>query len=292
MSNNTGTSLSIVIPAKNEGKNLSVLLPELLALYGDAEIIVVNDGSTDDTRSICEQHGIRCINQPYSKGNGAAIKAGARAASGADILFMDADLQHDPGDIEALLDKYRQGYDMVVGARCFSSHANLGRGLANNVYNSLASWMVNRKVEDLTSGFRVVNAQRFREFLYLLPNGFSYPTTSTMAFFRAGYSVAYHPISAGKRKNDHQKSHIRPVTDGLRFLLIIFKVGSLYSPLKIFAPISMLYFMLGMGYYLFTYITQGRFTNMSALLFTVAILVFLIGLISEQITALLYRSDR
>ena len=284
--------MSIVIPAKNEGRNLAVLLPDLLKLYKDAEIIVVNDGSTDDTLEVCEQHGITCITQPYSKGNGAAVKAGARAASGTDIVFMDADLQHDPNDIEGLLEKYRQGYDMVVGARHFSSHANLGRGMANRMYNTLASWMVNRKVEDLTSGFRVVNADRFREFLHLLPNGFSYPTTSTMAFFRAGYSVAYHPIRASKRQQGHQKSHIRPVRDGLRFLLIIFKVGTLYSPLKIFAPISGLYFIVGLGYYVFTYITQERFTNMSALLFTVSILVFLIGLISEQITALLYRPGR
>lgn len=284
--------MSIVIPAKNEGRNLAVLLPDLLKLYKDAEIIVVNDGSTDDTLEVCEQHGIRCITQPYSKGNGAAIKAGARAASGTDIVFMDADLQHDPNDIEGLLEKYRQGYDMVIGARHFSSHASLGRGLANRVYNTLASWMVNRKVEDLTSGFRAVNAERFREFLHLLPNGFSYPTTSTMAFFRAGYSVTYYPIRASKRQQGHQKSHIRPVRDGLRFLLIIFKVGTLYSPLKIFAPISGLYFIVGLGYYVFTYITQERFTNMSALLFTVSILVFLIGLISEQITALLYRPGR
>jgi glycosyltransferase involved in cell wall biosynthesis len=293
MHTNTSTPLSIVIPAKNEGKNLAVLLPDLVRCYKDAEIIVVNDGSTDDTLAICKQHGVRCISQPYSKGNGAAIKAGARTASGTDIVFMDADLQHDPNDIEMLLDKYREGYDMVVGARHFSSHANLGRGLANKTYNKLASWMVNRKVEDLTSGFRIVNAERFREFLHLLPNGFSYPTTSTMAFFRAGYSVAYCPIRASKRQVDNvQKSHIRPVRDGLRFLLIIFKVGSLYSPLKIFFPVSALYFMVGLGYYVFTYVTQERFTNMSALLFTVSILVFLIGLISEQITALLYRPGR
>lgn len=288
----TFTPLSIVIPAKNEGNNLSALLPKLLKLYENSEIIVVNDGSTDDTRSICEQNGVRCISQPYSKGNGATIKAGARAASGAEIVFMDADLQHSPEDIAPLLDKYSQGYDMVIGARNFASHASLGRGLANKAYNKLASWMVGRKVEDLTSGFRVVNAKRFSEFIHLLPNGFSYPTTSTMAFFRAGYSVAYHPIRASKRKSSGQKSHIRPIQDGLRFLLIIFKVGSLYSPLKIFAPISALYFVTGLGYYIYTYATQGRFTNMSALLFTVSILIFLIGLISEQITALLYRPGR
>lgn len=292
MNTSINDTLSIVIPAKNEARNLALLLPGLLELYSDTEIIVVNDGSTDDTQSVCEQHGVKCISQPYSKGNGAAIKAGARAASGTGIIFMDADLQHNPKDIASLLNKYRQGYDMVVGARHSSAHANLGRNLANSVYNTLASWMVHRKVEDLTSGFRIVNAEKFREFLHLLPNGFSYPTTSTMAFFRAGYSVAYHPIHAGKRQKHNQKSHIRPVRDGLRFLLIIFKVGSLYSPLKIFAPISALYFMVGLGYYIFTYITQERFTNMSALLFTVSILVFLIGLISEQITALLYRPGR
>jgi len=288
----SANTLSIVIPAKNEARNLVQLLPELLKLHGTAEIIVVNDGSSDDTEAICEQHGVNCISQPYSKGNGAAIKAGARAASGTDIVFMDADLQHDPKDIAPLIEKYRQGYDMVIGARHRSSHASTGRSLANSVYNKIASWMVNRKVEDLTSGFRIVNAEKFREFLYLLPNGFSYPTTSTMAFFRAGYSVAYHPIHAGQRRDDHQKSHIRPVRDGLRFLLIIFKVGSLYSPLKIFVPISALHFIVGLCYYIFTYATQERFTNMSALLFTVSILIFLIGLISEQITALLYRPGR
>jgi hypothetical protein len=175
---------------------------------------------------------------------------------------------------------------MVVGARQAGSQASLGRGIANRVYNRLASYMTGQKIEDLTSGFRAVRAEKFREFLYLLPNGFSYPTTSTMAFFRAGYSVAYEPIHAARRVG---KSHIRPLQDGIRFLLIIFKIGTLYSPLKLFAPVAALMFLLGSLWYLHTFMNFGRFTNMSALLFTGSVVVFMMGLISEQITALMYK---
>jgi glycosyltransferase involved in cell wall biosynthesis len=223
---------------------------------------------------------------PSAKGNGAAVKTGVRAASGDVIVFMDADGQHDPADIPALLARLDEGYDMVVGARQAGSQASLGRGLANRFYNRLASYMTGHKVEDLTSGFRAVRAEKFREFLYLLPNGFSYPTTSTMAFFRAGYSVAYEPIHAARRIG---KSHIRPLHDGLRFLLIIFKIGTLYSPLKLFAPAAALMFLLGSLWYLHTFIHFGRFTNMSALLYTGSVVVFMMGLISEQITALMYK---
>jgi hypothetical protein len=201
---------------------------------------------------------------------------------------MDADGQHNPNDVGRLLDKLGQGYDMVVGARQNGSQASVGRGLANRFYNRLASYMTNRRVEDLTSGFRAVRAKKFREFLYLLPNGFSYPTTSTMAFFRAGHSVAYEPIHAAKRQG---KSHLHPLKDGIRFLLIIFKIGSLYSPLKLFAPASLAFLLLGLGWYGYTLITMGRFTNMSALMFTTSALVFLIGLVSEQITQLMYKDS-
>jgi len=228
------------------------------------------------------------ISHPYSKGNGAAIKAGVRAAKGDILLFMDADGQHDPQDIPRLLAKLNEGFDLVVGSRQKGSQANVGRGVANKVYNWLASYMTGHKVADLTSGFRVARAKKFREFLSLLPNGFSYPTTSTMAFFRAGYSVAYEAIHAGRRDG---KSHIRPLKDGIRFLLIIFKIGTLYSPLKLFFPLSLLPLLMGIGYYIFTYISVGRFTNMSALLFTTAILIFLMGLVSEQITQLMYQES-
>ncbi len=201
---------------------------------------------------------------------------------------MDADGQHDPADIPRLLALIGKGFDMVVGARQKGSQADIGRGLANALYNRLASYMTNQKVQDLTSGFRAVRADKFREFLHLLPNGFSYPTTSTMAFFRAGYPVAYEPIHAAPREGE---SHIKPIKDGVRFLLIIFKVGTLYSPLKLFAPASLLFFLLGVGYYLYTFVTEGRFTNMSALLLTTAVIIFLIGLVSEQITALMYKES-
>lgn len=279
-------SVSVVLPAKNEGLALGATLKSIYQHLPDAEVIVVNDGSTDDTATVAEGKGARVIHHPYSKGNGAAIKSGARAANGDVIVFMDADGQHDAADISRLLTLIELGYDMVVGARQKGSQASVGRGLANGFYNRLASWITGHRIEDLTSGFRAVRADKFREFLYLLPNGFSYPTTSTMAFFRAGYSVAYVPIHAAKRIG---QSHIRLLRDGSRFLLIIFKIGTLFSPLKIFAPVALLMFLLASGWYGYTLYAYGRFTNMSALLYSGAVMVFLMGLISEQITALMYK---
>jgi len=278
-------SISIIIPAKNEESGLADILPRLRNHLPDSEIIVVDDGSSDNTGDVARSHNARVIKHPYSMGNGAAIKSGARIAAGDILVFMDADGQHSPDDVPQLLSKYQEGYDMVVGARHNSSQASLGRSYANRIYNWLASWMVGRKIDDLTSGFRVATAEKFRQFIYLLPNGFSYPTTITMSFFRGGYPVAYLPIRAYSRQG---KSHINPLHDGLRFFLIIFKVGTLYSPLKIFLPISISFFATGFGYYVYTYITEHRFTNMSGLLFTTSVLIFLIGLVSEQITNLLY----
>lgn len=281
--------LSIVLPAKNESAAIGNTVRAIVAAHPQAEVIVVNDGSTDDTAAVAEAAGARVIHHPYSMGNGAAIKTGARAAKGDILVFMDADGQHDPADIARLLAKLDTGYDMVVGARGQGSQASVGRGLANALYNRLASWMTNHPVLDLTSGFRAVRASRFREFIHLLPNGFSYPTTSTMAFFRSGYPVAYIPIVAAKRIG---KSHIRILRDGSRFLIIIFKIGTLYSPLKIFAPVALTMFMLATSWYGWTWWHQGRFTNMSALLYTGSVMVFLMGLISEQITALMYQDAK
>lgn len=278
--------LSIILPAKNESAAIGATVSGIRQRYPDAEVIVVNDGSTDKTAAVAEEAGARVVHHPYSKGNGAAIKSGARAAQGEILVFMDADGQHDPADIPRLLALIEQGHDMVVGARQKGSQASMGRGLANGLYNRLASWMTGHRVEDLTSGFRAVRADKFREFLYLLPNGFSYPTTSTMAFFRAGYSVAYVPIHAAQRIG---KSHIRLLRDGTRFLLIIFKIGTLFSPVKIFAPVALAMFLLASGWYGYTLYSFGRFTNMSALLYSGAVMVFLMGLISEQITALMYK---
>jgi glycosyltransferase involved in cell wall biosynthesis len=278
--------ISVVIPARNEAASLRTLLPRIWVLGCVEEIIVVDDGSSDDTGAVCANNGARCVRHPYSRGNGAAIKSGARAASGDVIVFMDGDGQHDPADIPGLVVGLERGYDLVVGARQSGSQASLGRGLANRFYNRLATYMTGHRVDDLTSGFRAVRAERFLEFLYLMPNGFSYPTTSTMAFFRAGYGVAYEPIHAAKRLG---KSHIQPLRDGVRFLLIIFKIGTLYAPLKLFAPIAGSCFLLGLGLYVYTFMVEHRFTNMSALLFSTATIIFLIGLVSEQITQLIYR---
>ncbi len=278
--------LSIVLPAKNEAAALAELLPRLRQAQPQAEIIVVDDGSSDNTAELCAQHGVKVARQPYSMGNGAAIKRGARDARGDVLLFMDADGQHDPALIDRLLERLAQGYDMVVGARDWSGQAGVGRGLANAFYNWMASRMTGFVVKDLTSGFRAVRADRFREFLHLLPNGFSYPTTCTMAFFRSAYAIAYEPIPVAQRIG---KSHIRPLKDGVRFLLIIFKIATLYSPLKLFLPTSVVFFLLGLGNYAYTFVTAHRLTNMSVLLFSAAVIVFLIGLISEQITALMYQ---
>lgn len=279
---------SIVIPAKNEADSLKILLPRIREYCPGAQVIVVNDGSIDETSSVCSESSVREILHPYTKGNGAAIKSGARAATEDVIVFMDADGQHSPDDIPRLLKKLSEGFDMVVGARGRESQASVGRDLANRFYNRLASYMTGHKVEDLTSGFRAVRREKFLEFLHLLPNGFSYPTTSTMAFFRAGYSVSYCPIVASSRNG---KSHIKPIKDGVRFLLIIFKIGTLYSPLKIFFPFAFSVFMLGVSYYGYTFITEGRFTNMSALMLTTSLIVFMVGLVSEQITALMYKGN-
>lgn len=280
-------NLSVILPARNEAASLRTLLPELVAILPNAEIIIVNDGSDDETLAVCAAFPVRVVSHPYPKGNGAAVKSGARAANGGVLIFMDADGQHKPEDIPALLEKFAEGYDMVVGARQSGSHAGVHRAVANDLFSRFATWMIQQPVEDLTSGFRVVKANKFRKFLYLLPNGFSYPTTITMSFFRAGFGVGYVPIHTPRRATG--KSHIRPLRDGVRFLLIIIKVGTLYSPQKLFIPISAAFFWTGLCYYIYTYLTAGRFTNMGALLFISAIFTFLIGIVSEQISALHYK---
>ena len=283
-----GDALSIVMPAKNEAVNLQKLLPLLQATLPGAELIVVNDGSTDNTVALCEALGVRVVSHQYSKGNGASIKSGARHASRDTVVFMDGDGQHKPADILRLYAVFCQGHDMVIGARSAATQASVGRLVANTLYNRLSSWMANQTISDLTSGFRIVNRRKFLKFLYLLPNGFSYPTTITMSFFRAGYSVAYVDIEADKREG---KSHINLLKDGMRFFLIIFKIGTLYSPLKIFVPIAAGFFGLGVAYYLYTFFNFHTFTNMSAVLFITAVIVFLIGLVTEQVTTLIYKDS-
>jgi len=224
-------------------------------------------------------------------GNGASVKTGAREASGDIIVFMDADGQHDPDDIGMLLDKLvNEGYDMVVGARQVQTHSSVVKRWGNTFYNWFASIMTGRRIADLTSGFRAVRANIFRRFLYLLPNGFSYPTTSTMAFFRSAHPVGYVTIHA-RQRSAGTSSNIKVITDGFRFLLIILKIGALYSPMRLFLPISLALFLTGVGYYGYTYFAYNRFTNMSALLFISSLMIFLIGILSEQVSSLHYRDS-
>ena len=277
--------LSIIIPAKNEAAIIGDVVASVREHYAKAEILVVNDGSDDDTARCAEESGATVISHPVSLGNGAAIKSGARRAQGDILVMMDGDGQHKAENIGNLLAKLDDGYDMAIGARDSGSHAGVGRLAANGIYNVFASMISGHRIPDLTSGFRAVRADLFKKFVYLLPNGFSYPTTITMAFLRSGFPVTFVPIKAAERTG---KSHIRPIRDGVRFLVIIFKIATLYAPLKVFLPISGLFFVSGLSYYGYTYFTMGRFTNMSMLIFSASVIIFLIGLISEQITALTF----
>jgi glycosyltransferase involved in cell wall biosynthesis len=279
--------ISIVIPAKNEASSVAALVGGLRQCLPTAQIILVDDGSTDDTGAVARGAGAHVVRHPYSIGNGAAIKSGVRIAQGEIVVCMDADGQHDPAEIPKLLAKIEKGYDMVVGARSADAHSSTFRRWANAFYNRLASWMSGHPIADLTSGFRAARTSKFREFLSLLPNGFSYPTTITMAFLRCGYPVAFEPVDV-RRRQKGTTSHIRPMRDGARFVLIIFKLATLYSPLKLFIPFSATFFAAGCWYYAYTYAVSQRFTNMGLLLFLSSALLFLLGLVSEQITALMY----
>lgn len=283
------TTVSVILPAKNESASIALLIAELLSLRDIGEVIVVDDGSTDGTGEIAAAAGATVVRHPVARGNGAAIKTGARVATGDVLVMMDADGQHRPQDIPILLAKLSEGHDLVVGMRNSSAHASISRRLANGFYNKLASWLTGQPILDLTSGFRAVRREAFLPFLPLLPNKFSYPTTSTMCLIRAGYGVYFEPIIVLPRTAG-TASHINPFLDGGRFVLIILKITTLYSPLKIFGVISTAFFATGAWYYAYTFVTEGRFTNAGALLFTTSILTFLMGLVSEQITQLLYAS--
>ena len=284
MEQNKRYEVTILLPAYNEAGVIGETIRAIRALHPDFEILVVDDGSTDNTMREAMEAGANVWPHPYNMGNGAAIKSGLRCARGEWVLMMDADGQHKPEDIARLLE-HKDRYDMVVGARTRQSETSAHRDLANWVYNRFASYVTQFKVEDLTSGFRLVRLSVARQFIYLLPNTFSYPSTLTLGYLRSGRTVKYIPIQTKARVG---KSKIKLLKDGARFFLIITKIASLFSPFRVFLPISMGFFVTGLCYYAYTFLTQGRFTNMSALLFNSSIIIFMIGLVAEQISQMRY----
>ncbi len=275
-------NISVVIPVHNEACNLARVLADFeSASIEPLEIIVVDDGSTDESAGISRVKGVTLISHPYRMGNGASIKTGIRQAKGEVIVFMDGDGQHHPADIPRLLEHIDK-YDMVVGSRGKNS-SSLSRRIANSIYNRLASYVTDFKIEDLTSGFRAIKKDIAKRFIYLLPNGFSYPTTITLALLKTGRSIKYVPITVLTRQG---KSKINTLSDGFNFFLIIAKIATLFSPFKIFLPVSAFFLLLGIGYYSYTFFAFHRFTNMSVLLITTSVIIFMLGLISEQVAQL------
>ncbi len=276
------SSVSIVIPAMNEADAIGGVVAQLRAAAPWHEIIVVDDGSSDATGIQAESAGARVVRHPYNKGNGAAVKTGIRAATGEFILIVDADGQHRPEDARRLVERLGE-YDLVIGARSGGTQANARRRMGNAILNGLASYLTGRRIPDLTSGFRGARREQLREFIHLLPNGFSTPTTTTLAFLRAGYNVTFEPVDALPRVG---QSKIRLARDGAKFFLILLKVITLFSPLRIFVPISAASLLVGIAYGVWNVAMYSRIPNGSVLLILFAVVVFLVGLVSEQISSL------
>jgi glycosyltransferase involved in cell wall biosynthesis len=277
--------VSIIIPAYNEEKTLADIIARIQSLHPFAEIIVINDGSADNTAAAALASGAKLYNHPYNIGNGAAVKSGIRAATGDVLIFMDGDGQHDPADIQKLLDYFPE-YDMVVGARSNNGQASVGRAFGNKIYNWFASYVTKFSIKDLTSGFRAIKSDIARNFVFLLPNTYSYPTTITLGVLRSGNSLKYVPIQVKRRQNG--KSSIKFFQDGIRFFMIITRIATMYSPMRVFLPVSFTLFLMGLFRYAYTLITEGRFTNMSAFFFVSAVIIFMMSLISEQVCQMRY----
>ena len=276
------STVSVVIPALNEEEAIGDLVTHLRTAAPWREIIVVDDGSSDATGARAAQAGADVIRHPYNKGNGAAVKTGIRRARGDFVLVIDADGQHHPADARRLVGRLGE-YDLVIGARATSTHATMARRVGNALLNGLASYLTGRAILDLTSGFRGARREHLREFLHMLPNGFSTPTTTTLAFIKAGYNVVFEPVDARARIG---QSKIRLARDGARFFLIVLKVVTIFSPLRVFAPISVASFLLGTLYGLLNFALYGRIPNGAVILILFAVIVFLVGLVSEQISSL------
>ena len=283
-------SLSIIIPAFNEGDAVGAVIAKAHALRPKAEILVVDDGSKDNTAEAARAAGARVVRHPYNKGNGAAVKTGLRNARGDVVLLLDADGQHPPEDIEHVLSGIGE-YDLVVGARTRDSESAWIRDLGNTIFNNLASYLAGRKIPDLTSGFRAMRRDYIMDFIHLLPNLYSYPTTSTLAFIKAGYNVQFVPIKARKGTG---RSNTRIIRDGIRAVVIIFRMITLFAPMKIFLPISLGLFVLGVLYGIANIFVFGinRIPNGSVLLILSSLFIFLFGLISEQIAAMRFENTQ
>ena len=275
-------SISIVIPAYNEADAIGPVIASLRSAAAWHEIVVVDDGSADTTASAAASAGARVIRHPYNKGNGAAVKTGIRGATGEYILILDGDGQHRPEDALRIAAKLGE-YDLVIGARSKATQATHARRFGNGALNSLASYLTGRDIPDLTSGFRAARREHLREFLHLLPNGFSTPTTTTLAFIKAGYNVAFEPIEARSRVG---QSKIRFAQDGAKFLVIILKIVTLFSPLRVFVPIAIASFLPGVAYMAWGIVVNSKIPNGAVLLIMFSVIVFLVGLVSEQIAAL------
>ncbi|MGB7217477.1 MAG: glycosyltransferase family 2 protein [Vicinamibacterales bacterium] len=279
---------SVIVPAFDEGPSIGSLVADLRSTAAWREILVIDDGSTDETGKLAAAAGARVIRHPYNKGNGAAVKTGIRHATGSFILIIDADGQHRAADAPRLVSQLNV-YDLVVGARSAASQASAARRIGNLWLNQIAGYLAERTIPDLTSGFRAARRERLLEFLHLLPNGFSTPTTTTLAFLKAGYSVRFEPIEAANRQG---ASKIRLASDGVGFLLILLKVVTIFSPLRIFLPVSAAMFLVGAMYAAWTIFTQSHITNSSVLLILLSVVIFLVGLVSEQISALRFEGRR
>jgi glycosyltransferase involved in cell wall biosynthesis len=279
---NGSADTSIVIPAFNEAGAIGAVVRDLAGSARWREILVVDDGSTDQTSDEAAAAGARVIRHPYNKGNGAAVKTGIRHATGVFVLIIDADGQHSPADAVRLVSALG-AYDLVVGSRSVRSQATTARRVGNALLNGIASFLTEQRIPDLTSGFRAARREYLVEFLHLLPNGFSTPTTTTLAFMKAGYSVRFEPVDARQRQG---ASKIHLGSDGVRFFLILLKVITIFSPLRVFLPISVTAFLLGAAYATWTIVTQSHVTNSSVLLILLSVVIFLVGLISEQISSL------
>jgi glycosyltransferase involved in cell wall biosynthesis len=282
------STVSIVIPAMNEAEAIATVVACLRGAAPWREIVVVDDGSTDDTSARARAAGACVVRHPYNKGNGAAVKTGIRRANGEFVLILDADGQHPPEDAQRIAARLGE-FDLVIGARSDATQATVARRVGNALLNRLASYLTSRPIPDLTSGFRGARTEYLREFLHLLPNGFSTPTTTTLAFIKAGYNVAFEPIDARRRSG---RSKIRFARDGTRFLLILLKIVTLFSPLRIFLPISLVSFATGSLYGIWNMITTGKIPNGAVILILFAVIVFLVGLISEQIASLRFEGPR